>query len=119
MGGATALNLPHQLTVISPREVPDAYDNPTPALDYGPDAPRRPVAGLLLPRDNARTGGTEPSPGRVAVTGGWWLLTAEPIHARERITHDGRTFTVEGEPAKFEPRPGFLHYETVLTHTEG
>lgn len=119
MGGATALNLPHLLTVISPREVPDAYDNPTPALDYGPDAPRRTVAGLLLPRDTVRTGGTESAPGRVAVTAAWWLLTAEPIHARERITHDGRTFTVEGEPARFEPRAGFLHYEIVLTHTEG
>lgn len=115
MGGAAALNLPHQLIVITPREVPDAYDNPTPALDYGPDAPRRAVAGLLLPRG----GGTESSPGRVAVTGAWWLLTTEPIRARERVVVDGRTFAVEGEPARFDPRPGFLHYETVLTHTEG
>lgn len=63
MGGAAALNLPHQLIVITPREVPDAYDNPAPALDYGPGAPRRAVAGLLLPRDTARSGGTDPSPG--------------------------------------------------------
>lgn len=109
------MNLPHQLIVITPREVPDAYDNPAPALDYGPDAPRRAVAGLLLPRG----GDTEPSPGRVAVTGVWWLLTTDPIHARERITHNGRTLAVEGEPARFEPRPGFVHFETVLTHTEG
>ncbi|WP_326950256.1 hypothetical protein OG439_16600 [Amycolatopsis sp. NBC_01307] len=95
--------------------MPDAYDNPVPALDYGPDAPRRAVAGLMLPRG----GDTELSPGRSAVTGVWWLLTAEPIGARERVVFDGRTFTVEGEPARFEPRPGFLHYETVLTHTEG
>jgi hypothetical protein len=119
MGGAAALNLPHQLIVITPREVPDAYDNPAPALDYGPEAARRAVAGLLLPRDAARSGGTDSSPGRVAVTGAWWLLTTELIHARERVLFDGRTFAVEGEPARFEPRPGFLHYETVLTHTEG
>lgn len=115
MGGAAALNLPHQLIIITPREIPDAYDNPASALDYGPDAPRRAVAGLLLPRG----GDTEPSPGRVAVTGAWWLLTFERIRARERVIVDGRTFAVEGEPARFEPRPGFLHYETVLTHTEG
>lgn len=110
------MRLPHQLVVITPREVPDAYDNPTPALDYGPDAPRRTVAGLLLPRDTART---DASPGRAAVTGAWWLLTTDPIRARERVTVDGRTFAVEGEPAQFAPRPGFVHYETVLTHTEG
>ncbi|MDT8910892.1 hypothetical protein [Amycolatopsis sp. PS_44_ISF1] len=114
------MNLPHQLVVITPREVPDAYDNPAPALDYGPDAPRRAVAGLLLPRDTARgSGGTDPTPGRAPVTGAWWLLTTDPIRARERVLFDGRTFTVDGEPAQFAPRPGFTHYETVLTHTEG
>jgi hypothetical protein len=56
-----------QLVVITPREVPDAYDNPTPALDYGPDAPRRAGAGLLPPRDSGR--GTDPSPGLAPVTG--------------------------------------------------
>ncbi|WP_410648160.1 hypothetical protein [Amycolatopsis sp. cmx-4-54] len=113
------MNLPHELTVITPREIPDAYDNPAPTLDYGPDAPRRPVAGLVLPGGAARRGGTDATPGRTAVTGSWWLLTTEPVHARERVIHNGRTFTVDGEPARFEPRPGFVHYETVLTHTEG
>lgn len=111
------MRLPHQLVVITPREISDAYDNPTLELDYGSDAPRRTVAGLLLPRDTAR--GTDPAPGRAPVTGGWWLLTTDPIRARERVVYDGRVFTVEGEPAQFAPRPGFVHYETVLTHTEG
>ncbi|GAA4527461.1 hypothetical protein [Amycolatopsis samaneae] len=113
------MNLPHQLVVISPREVTDAYDNPTPTLDYGPDAPRRAVAGLLLPRDSVRASRTDPTPGRAPVTSGWWLLTTDPIHPRERVVHDGRTFTVDGEPARFAPHPGLVHYETVLTHTEG
>lgn len=109
------MNLPHELVVITPREIPDAYDNPTPALDYGPDAPRRTMAGLLLPLSTQ----SDPVPGRQPVTSPWWLLTAEPIRARERVIHDGDTYTVVGEPERFAPRSAFQHTETTLTRTEG
>jgi hypothetical protein len=101
--------------VISPIETPDEYDNPTPRLDYGPDAPRRPMRGLLQPRDST----DQAEPGRHAVTGTWWLLTFDPIRARERVVHNGRVYAVDGEPDHWSPRPGHVHYETTLTHTEG
>jgi hypothetical protein len=101
--------------VITPREIPDEYGNPTPRLDYGPAAPRRVLRGLLQPRASDDTA----EPGRHAVTAHWWLFTHEPIRARERVEHDGRTYTVDGQPARWAPRPGRVHYETNLTHIEG
>jgi hypothetical protein len=101
--------------VITPREIPDEYDNPTPALDYGPGAPRRRIRGLLQPR----TSDDSAEPGRHAVTGRWWLYTTDPIAARDRVEYAGRVYAVVGEPSRWEPRPGRVHYETVLSHTDG
>ncbi|NUT93525.1 MAG: hypothetical protein HOY78_16040 [Saccharothrix sp.] len=101
--------------MITPVEVRDEYDNPTGRLDYGPAAPRRQVDGLVQPRVSA----SPTEPGRQPVTGRWWVFTREPIRARERIEHDGRTFAVDGDPERWEPRPGRVHYETDLTHVEG
>lgn len=101
--------------MITPVEVRDEYDNPTGRLDYGPDAPRRRVDGLIQPRVSA----TEAAPGRQVVTTAWWVFTHDPIRARERVEHDGRTFDVDGEPEHWEPRPGQVHYETSLAHADG
>lgn len=109
------LYLPHLLTVITPVEVRDEYDNPTPRLDYGQAAPRRHMRGLLQPRTS--TGQTQP--GRQAITSTWWTYTVEPIHPRERVEHHDRVYAVDGEPERWEPRPGRVHFETTLTHVEG
>lgn len=98
--------------------MPDEYGNPVPRLDYGPAAPRRAMRGLLQPRTSSEQA-EHTEPGRHAVTGTWWLLTFEPIRARERVEHDGRVYAVDGEPERWAPRPGHVHYETTLTHTEG
>lgn len=109
------LYLPHLLTIITPVEVPDEYDNPTPGLDYGLAAPRRRIRGLLQPRTS--TGQTEP--GRQAITGTWWAFTLDPIHAREHVEFGGRLYAVDGEPELWMPRLGQVHYETMLDHVEG
>ncbi|MGY6652815.1 hypothetical protein ACXIZN_11655 [Amycolatopsis sp. TRM77291] len=109
------MQLPHRLIVVTPVPVPDEYENPVPRLTYGPDAPRRTVAGFMQPGSS-----TEPaSPGRQAVVTGWRAFTAAPVTARERIEWDGRTFEVSGEPARWSPRFGYVHYELTLTHVEG
>lgn len=45
----SSMQLPHSVIIIAPLEIPDAYGNPTPQLEYGPDAPRRTTLGLLQP----------------------------------------------------------------------
>lgn len=66
-----------------------------------------------------RTSSSENEPGRQAVTGTWWLFTLDPIHARERVEFEGRVYDVDGEPERWEPRPGRVHYETSLISTNG
>ncbi|XVV06338.1 hypothetical protein ACQPW3_13480 [Actinosynnema sp. CA-248983] len=101
--------------MITPVELRDEYDNPTTRLDYGPTAPRRRIRGFLQPGDST----TQAEPGRQAVTGRWFAFTLDPIHARERVEHDGRVFLVDGEPERWEPRPGRVHYEARLIRVEG
>ncbi|MER6665725.1 hypothetical protein ABT256_14375 [Amycolatopsis japonica] len=109
------MRFPHLLIVVSPVGVADEYGNPVPRLVYGPNAPRRTVAGHVQPG-----GSTEPAaPGRQAVVTKWRAFTAAPVTARERIEWDGRTFEVSGEPARWSPRFGYVHYELTLTHVEG
>jgi hypothetical protein len=109
------MHLPHRLIVITPTELVDEYDNPTPALDYGPAAPRRILWGLLQP-----TGSTETAePGRAPVTMSWRLFTLQAIGARERIEWNGRVLQVDGEPARWSPRFGHTHYEATVTAVEG
>ncbi|MFD6070315.1 phage head completion protein [Amycolatopsis lurida] len=109
------MRFPHRLTVVTPVSVPDEYENPVPRLTYGPDAPRRTVAGFMQPGSS-----TEPAaPSRQAVVTGWRAFTAAPVTSRERIEWDGRTFEVSGEPARWSPRFGYVHYELTLTHVEG
>ncbi|MEV6448453.1 hypothetical protein [Amycolatopsis sp. NPDC051716] len=109
------MRLPHLLTVVSPVATTDEYGNPVPRLTYGPDAPRRIVPGLVQPGSS-----TEPAvPGRQPVVTSWRAFTAEPVTARERIEWDSRTFEVTGEPARWSPRFGYVHYELTLTHVEG
>ncbi|WP_328611778.1 hypothetical protein OG943_22550 [Amycolatopsis sp. NBC_00345] len=109
------MQLPHRLTVVTPVPITDEYTNPVPRLTYGPDAPRRIVAGLVQPGSS-----TEPVvPGRQPVVTSWRAFTAEPVTARERIEWDGRTFEIAGEPARWSPRFGYAHYELTLTHVEG
>ena len=109
------MQFPHQLEVITPTESTDAYDNPTPQLEYGPDAPRRTAWGLLQPG-----GSTEPvQPGRAPVVTTWRLFTGAPLGARERIVWHGRVFEVTGDPAYWSPRFGHTHYEARLTHVQG
>ncbi|GAA1306031.1 hypothetical protein [Saccharothrix xinjiangensis] len=43
----------------------------------------------------------------------------ERLAARERIEWKGRVLEVEGEPDRWEPRFGHVHYETRLRHVEG
>jgi len=112
------VKLPQLLTVVTPAEVPDAYDNPTPVLDYGPAATRRSLYGALQPRGDPRSTDT-PEPSRQAVEGLWWLYTTEPISPRDRIEYGGRVYAVQGIPQQWSPRPGHTHYETTLTHVEG
>ncbi|MEV6609903.1 hypothetical protein [Kutzneria sp. NPDC051319] len=112
------MRLPHRLTVVTPAEVVDQYDNPTPALDYGPAAARRELDGLLQPRGDPR-GTDTPEQGRQSREGLWWLFTAQPVTARERVEYGGAVYAVQGFPHRWEPRPGHVHYETTLTHVEG
>lgn len=113
--GRNLLYLPHELTVIAPREITDPPAGRAPRLDYGPRAARRVVRGLLQPRSSDDT--TEP--GRRPTATRWWLFTREAIRARERVEYDGRTYLVVGEPARWAPRPGQLHYETTLAQLDG
>lgn len=109
------MQLPHSLIVVTPVPVPDEYGNPVLRLTYGPNAPRRKVSGLVQPDSS-----TEPVvPGRQPVVTSWRAFTAEQVTARERIEWDGRTFEVAGEPARWSPRFGYVHYELTLTHVEG
>jgi hypothetical protein len=109
------VQLPHRFLVVTPDQVTDAYDNPTPDLDYGPNAARRVLWGHLQP-----AGSTEPvEPGRRPVVSAWRLFTLEPLTAREHIEWRGLVFDVMGEPDRFEPRFGLAHYETRLRHVEG
>lgn len=109
------MQFPHQLVVITPTEVVDAYDNPVPQLNYGPDAPRRTIRGLLQPGSS-----TEPAlPGRQSVLTTWQLFTTAPIAARERAEWRGQVFEVSGEPSWWSPRFGHTHYEARLTHVTG
>jgi hypothetical protein len=109
------IQLPHRFLVVTPTPVTDEYDNPTPDSDYGPDAPRRVMWGLLQPVTS-----TEPTePGRRPVVTSWRLFGIECLAARERIEWKGRVLEVEGEPDRWEPRFGHIHYETRLRHVEG
>jgi hypothetical protein len=109
------MQLPHRLIVITPTELVDEYDNPTGRLEYGPDAPRREIWGQLQP-----TGSREdPQPGRQPVITTWRLFTFQAIQARERVEWNGRTLDVQGEPDAWAPRPGRIHYETILSTVEG
>lgn len=101
--------------MITPAETTDEYDNPAPAHDYGPDAARRAIWGLVQPG-----GSREPTaPGRQPVVSTWRLFTTSPVAARERIVWNGRVFEVSGEPATWAPRFGHTHYEARLTHVQG
>ncbi|SMD27068.1 head-tail adaptor protein [Kibdelosporangium aridum] len=93
------MQLPHRLILVTPTELVDEYDNPTPALDYGPAAPRRTVWGLLQPTASAETA----EPGRVPVTKSWRLFTVQPIATRERVEWNGRVLEIDGEPARTKP----------------
>ncbi|MFD8494264.1 hypothetical protein [Amycolatopsis sp. NPDC059657] len=111
----TTLQFPHELVVITPAEVTDAYDNPTPQLEYGDKAARRRIRGLLHP-------GTSAEPATLArqpVVTSWRLFTAAPISARERVEWRGQVFEVDGEPSCWSPRFGHTHYETQLVHVDG
>jgi hypothetical protein len=109
------MQLPHRLTVISPVAVPDDYDNPNPRQDYGPLAPRRTVWANVQPDAS-----TEPAaPARGPVVTGWRVFTYDPIGARERVVWNGRVCEVDGEPSRWSPRFGRVHYELVLRHVEG
>ncbi|WP_026424674.1 phage head completion protein [Actinokineospora inagensis] len=108
--------LPHRLVVITPVEMRDEYDNPTPVLDYGPTAPRRTVAANVQPLTS-----TEPAvvQERAPVVTRWRVFTREEITARERVVWDGRVCEVDGRTARWAPRFGHVHYELVLRHVEG
>lgn len=101
--------------MITPAEVTDAYDNPTPQLEYGRDAPRRTLRGLLQPSTS-----TEPATlARQPVVTSWRLFTTAPLNARERIEWLGQVFEVDGDPSYWSPRFGHTHYETRLVHIHG
>jgi hypothetical protein len=109
------VQLPHRFLVVTPDQVTDAYDNPAPTWDYGPGAARRVMWGHLQP-----AGSTESAdPVRRPVVTSWRLFTLEPLAARERIEWRGLVLDVNGEPDRFEPRFGLVHYETRLRHVEG
>lgn len=42
-----------------------------------------------------------------------------PVTARERIEWQVWVLDVDGEPDRFEPRYGLVHYQTRLNHVEG
>ncbi|NUT47327.1 MAG: hypothetical protein HOV94_08445 [Saccharothrix sp.] len=109
------MQLPHRFLIVTPTTATDEYDNPTPALDYGPDAQRRVAWGHLQP-----AGSTESAePGRRPVVTRWRLFSIEPVTAHQRIEWRGLVLDVDGEPDRFEPRFGLVHYETRLKHVKG
>jgi hypothetical protein len=108
------LQLPHRLTAITPTLVADEYDNPVPRPDYGPNAARRTIWGLMQPGRSSEP--TEPARQPVVT---WRLFTTKPIGARERIEWRNVVFEITGEPARWSPRFGHTHYEARLTHVQG
>ena len=109
------MQLPHHFLIVTPAQVTDAYDNPTPNRDYGPAATRRVAWGHPQP-----LGSTEPTkPGRRPVVTRWRLFTIEPVTARDRIEWRGQVVDVDGEPDRFEPRFGRVHYESPTPCPEG
>lgn len=109
------MQLPHPLVVITPIETTDAYDNPTPALDYGPTAPRRTIRAHVQPVASQESA----EPGRAPVVTRWRAFTRAPIAARERVEWRGWVFEVDGAPDHWSPRFGHTHFEVVLRHVQG
>jgi hypothetical protein len=83
--------------VITPVEGRDEYDNPThpPAT-----TPRPPRAARSTGSCAPRVSTSKADSGRRTVTDHWWAFTYNPIRVRERVEHDGRTYTVDGEPER-------------------
>ncbi|WP_433268166.1 hypothetical protein ACQPZF_03535 [Actinosynnema sp. CS-041913] len=109
------MQLPHRFLIVTPNPVTDAYGNPTPELDYGPDAARRVMWGNLQSAGSSEAA----EPGRRPVVTAWRLFSIEPVTARQRIEWRGLVLEVDGEPDRFEPRFGLVSYETRLKHVQG
>ncbi|MCP2092663.1 hypothetical protein LV78_000603 [Actinosynnema pretiosum] len=110
-----AIRFPHRIVIITPVPVPDAYDNPAPAWDYGPDATRRVGWGRLTP-----AGSTESAePGRRPVISRLELVTFDHLAERDHVEWKGRAYQVDGAPDVHEPRFGLVQYQARLKHVSG
>lgn len=109
------MQLPHLVTLVDPLEVDDQYDNPNPALFYGPGAPRRDIRGYMQP-----AGSSEPvETGRQPEITTWRLFTFSPVGSREQVEWRGRTFRIDGEPLMWEPPFGRRRFWVLLIEVEG
>jgi hypothetical protein len=57
--------------------------------------------------------------GREPVMTRWRLFTASAVEARERIEWQNRLYDVIGDPNRWIPRFGRVHFECHLTHVSG
>ncbi|ACU37162.1 hypothetical protein [Actinosynnema mirum] len=100
--------------IITPVPVPDAYDNPTPTFDYGPDAARRVGWGRLTP-----VGSTESAePGRRTIVSRLELVTFDHLTEHDHVEWKGRTYEVDGL-SEYTPRFGLTSYQARLKHVRG
>lgn len=109
------MQLPHQLVVVNPVEVSDAYGNPVPELHYGPAASLRTVYAFVQPVASTERA----EPGRATVVSRWRAWATGPIGPQERVEWRGMTFEVDGEPLVWTPRFGHTHWEITLRQIQG
>ncbi|WP_154697241.1 hypothetical protein [Lentzea guizhouensis] len=109
------MQLPHIVTFVDPLEGEDQYGNPSPALFYGPGAPRRDVRGYMQPH----TGSEPVEAGRQPVISRWRLFTYAPVGPRDQVEWRGRTFRIDGMPEVWEPAFGRPRFWVRLVEVEG
>lgn len=104
--------LPLTVTWIEPGTTTDRYGNTIPAWDAGTDTE---IAAWIEQQQRI-----EDRDGRDTLVSGWLLVTNElDITAGARIVWDGRTYEVDGEPAKPMTPAGVHHLEVRLQLVEG
>ena len=111
--------LVHEVTVVHPAPVTDAYQNTT--YDYGPAASRRSLWAWLQQDQRAERN----DDGRGASSEAWLLMCNDPdIAQHDRVDWAGHpagavTFVVDGPPEPTYTPRGFHHLEATLAIVKG
>lgn len=104
----SARMLPHTITIITPVEVPAAYNNV--ALSYRTEdgATTRTAAAYVRPLGGTQgASAPEVTTDRDAVMTAWQAHTNDlNVTATERVIYDGATFEIDGLPNAWRSKPG-------------